>query len=550
MCVYCRTSRILCAQFFAVLLSLTPLPVAASVELEIQDIIDGTLTGEDAGLLRADSLAEEIVALLYERRQYRPAWQNRDMAIRVLELIGASETEGLRPEDYDYGQLLDLFSHAEKAGPGQQRVRAQFDILLSNAVLLYARHLIEGKVNPGPLEYSWNYSRRDFQAESVVEKVNQAIDEQSVVSQLAALAPHSWFYGQLKQALAFYRKLQQDSPFSPIPATSVHRPGDSHSEVTGVRRRLSELDFFHSPEPQRQLFDEDLEQAVKHFQSLHGLAPDGIVGAGTFAALNVPWSQRIDQLRINLDRIRWVQDDVSDNFVVVNIPGYELYYIKDENLVWKTEVVAGAITTETPMFRSTIKYLVFNPDWTVPRSIIGRSLYGKFAANPAYIKESNYKLFDSGGAEVDALQLDWSQLGPDKFPYRVVQQPGPDNALGRVKFMFPNKHAIYLHDTPHRELFGRSARAFSAGCIRVQYPLELAEILLADADLWPRQTIDEVVAGRDLKVVHLANPVDVLLMYWTASATREGRVKFHPDIYSRDAAVLVRLNAAVDWLDD
>ena len=543
-------SRTLCSHSLLFLLLLMPLPGTASVEVEIHDIIDGILTGDDSGLLRADSLAEEILTLLYGERQYRPAWQDRDMAGQVLDLIGASEAEGLRPQDYDYEQLLDLFSRGKKAGPGQERVQAQFDVLLTNSVLLYARHLIEGKVNPGPLEYSWNYSRREFQAESTVETVSQAIDNKSIVSRLAALAPDSWFYGQLKQALAFYRKLQQDIPYSPIPATSVHRLGDSHSEVTGVRRRLSELDFFHSPQPQRQLFDEDLERAVKHFQAMNGLAADGIVGAGTFAALNVPWSQRIDQVRINLDRIRWVQDDVSENFLVVNIPGFELFYVKDETVVWKTEVMAGAITTETPMFRATIKYLVFNPDWTVPRSIIGRSLYGKFAANPAYVQKSNYKLFDSNGAEVDAMQLDWSQLGPHKFPYRVVQQPGPHNALGRVKFMFPNKHAIYLHDTPHRELFSRTARAFSAGCIRVQYPLQLAEILLADPDLWPRDTIDDVVAGRELTVVHLANPVDVLLMYWTASPTEEGRVKFHPDIYARDAAVLARINGAVDWRDD
>jgi murein L,D-transpeptidase YcbB/YkuD len=209
--------------------------------------------------------------------------------------------------------------------------------------------------------------------------------------------------------------------------------------------------------------------------------------------------------------------------------------------------MTGTVAHETPMFRATIKYLVFNPTWTVPRSIIGRSLYGKFSANPDYITEHNYKLYDSAGTEVLPAQLDWSRLSRSRFPYRVVQQPGPDNALGRVKFMFPNKHAIYLHDTPHRELFTRSARAFSAGCIRVQHPLQLAELLLADPDLWQQSQVEEVVESKVLKTVRLANPVDVLLMYWTASPTANGRIKFHPDIYQRDANVLARLNAPPEW---
>lgn len=531
------------------LIFLSPLTYAqvASVAQEIQLITDGLLSGDDLEYLPTEAMAGEIIPAFYERRAYQPAWQALPVARQVLDLIANSADEGLEPADYHYRELQDLRAQWKQQLPHSNRIRARFDVLLTDAVLLYARHLIEGKVNPGPLEYSWNYSRRQYAHDEVIEKVNRAIEEGSVGEALARLAPDTWFYLQLKEALALYRDLQQQGPFPALPVSKVLRKGDQHDTVVLLRQRLSEFDFSADAISEPRVFDSGLEAAVKTFQAMHGLDEDGIVGAGTFAALNFTPQQRIDQIRINMDRIRWVQEDVSENFLVVNIAGFELYYIKNEELVWQTEVMAGTVAHETPMFRATIKYLVFNPTWTVPRSIIGRSLYGKFSANPDYISQHNYKLYDSAGTEVLPAQLDWSSLSSTRFPYRVVQQPGPGNALGRVKFMFPNKHAIYLHDTPHRELFKRSARAFSAGCIRVQQPLQLAELLLADPDLWQHEQIESVVESKELKTVRLANPVDVLLMYWTASPTASGRIKFHPDIYQRDAGVLARLNASPSW---
>jgi murein L,D-transpeptidase YcbB/YkuD len=525
------------------LLSSPTFAQVASVEQEIQEITDGLLSGDDLEYLPAEALVEEIIPAFYERRDFQPAWQVRAVAQQVLDLIASSADEGLEPADYHYQELLELKAQWEQQPPHSNRLRAQFDVLLTDGMLIYARHLIEGKVNPGPLEYSWNYSRRQFLPDTVVQNVSLAIDEGRVGEELARLAPDFWFYRQLKEELRFYRNLNQQGPFLPLPADEVLRKGDSHGNVVQLRQRLSELNYFAGEASESPFFDTELLEAVKSFQAMHGLDADGIVGAGTFAALNTSPQQRIDQIRINMDRIRWVQEDVSENFLVVNIAGFELYYIKNETLVWQTEVMTGTVATQTPMFRATIKYLVFNPTWTVPRSIIRRSLYGKFSSDPDYISNHNYKLYNSAGTEVLPAQLDWSGLSRSNFPYRVVQQPGPNNALGRVKFMFPNKHAIYLHDTPNQQLFERSARAFSAGCVRVQQPLQLAELLLADPDLWQHAQIEEVVANKELKTVHLAKPIDVLLMYWTASPTAAGRIKFHPDIYKRDAGVLARLNA-------
>jgi murein L,D-transpeptidase YcbB/YkuD len=532
---------------FTVLLASAPFSPAATVEEEIHEIIDAIFSGEEREYLPTEADAEELVIRFYERRNYRPAWEDRALTRQVLGLIASSNEHGLNPADYHYPELMELVEEWEEQRLKSNRTLSQFDVLLTDGMLLFARHLIEGKVDPGPLEYSWNYSRREFQAEKVIENVSRAIDDGTVAVALAGLAPDSFFYRQLQQALAFYRELQRRGPFVPVPGDKVLRLGDRHPNVAPLRQRLLELDFMSGGSQEPDLFDGELELAVKSLQEMHGLRADGIVGRDSFAVLNTPHARRIEQIRVNLDRIRWVQEDVSENYLVVNIAGFELYYIKNEKLVWNTEVMTGKVATETPMFRATIKYLVFNPTWTVPRSIIRRSLYGKFASNPDYARENNFKLYDSSGTEVLPAQLDWSQLSRSRFPYRVVQQPGPHNSLGRVKFMFPNKHAIYLHDTPHRELFDRSNRAFSAGCIRVQYPLELAEILLADPDNWRREQIEAVVESEELKTVHLANPVDVLLMYWTASPTATGRVKFHADIYDRDATVLKRLDAEPDW---
>ena len=273
------------------------------------------------------------------------------------------------------------------------------------------------------------------------------------------------------------------------------------------------------------------------------------MGRDSFRELNTTLAQRIDQIRLNLDRVRWVQDELVDELVVVNIPAYELYFFRDAALEWQTDVMVGTIRTQTPIFRADMSYLEFNPTWTVPRSIIARSLYAKFAADPAYLAQHDYRLYNSDGAPVDPMDIDWENTSPNRFPYRVVQQPGSGNALGRVKFMFPNKYAIYLHDTPSKALFSRTARAFSAGCVRVRDPLKFAELLLRDEDGWDRERIAAVIDSGERTVVRFGTPVDVMLMYWTASPDLVSGIKFHPDIYHRDARSLELLEEEPGWTD-
>ncbi|MCX2980104.1 hypothetical protein EYC98_04400 [Halieaceae bacterium IMCC14734] len=519
-------------------------PSSSSAEIEV--IMDEMLSGQREHFHSVSIETQSVLSLLYESRDYRPAWADQQVTLDILGLLRDSYLEGLDPNDYHYDHLLEMADQLSGPEPPDGRALASFDVLLSDAVLLYARHMLEGKVNPEPVEYAWNYSRRDFLPENIVQNLNAAIENKTAVSILRNLPPGSWFYQQLRDSLAFYRAKAAGGEAPPLSTHTVLRPGDSGAAVAALRNRLVQLEFHPDMTLSKpEFFGSRLQKAVAQFQAMHGLDADGIVGAKSYQELNIPAAARVQQIRINMDRIRWIQDDVNSDFVVVNIPGFELYYIENNQVSWRTEVVAGKVTTETPMFKAQIKYLVVNPTWTVPASIIRRSLFHKFATDPAYARDNNFLLYDRDGNEVPTDLIPWDQVSAARFPYRVVQQPGPKNALGTIKFMFPNRHAIYLHDTPNRELFQRTSRAFSAGCVRVENPLEFADRLLGGT--WEPAAIQAAVDSAELQVIHLPEPIDVLLMYWTASPTASGRIKFNPDIYNRDPAVIKRLNAPPVW---
>jgi murein L,D-transpeptidase YcbB/YkuD len=292
------------------------------------------------------------------------------------------------------------------------------------------------------------------------------------------------------------------------------------------------------------LYDGTLASGVRRFQDRHGLAGDGVVGRGTLAALNVPVEARIEQIRANLERARWVFYDPESEFLVVNVAGFRLYVVRRGQVVFSTRVQVGRPYRQTPVFRAEMTYLVLNPTWTVPPTIFRQDILPELRRNPGYLATRNIDLLDRDGRAVDPATVDWSGRS---FPYQLVQRPGPTNALGRVKFMFPNEHFVYLHDTPSRDLFERDNRAFSSGCIRVEEPFELAELLLGEG--WTRDRLDALLATQQTKTVFLTQPMTVMLLYWTAEVDDGGRVLFRPDIYTRDAAVIAALARPFDARD-
>jgi murein L,D-transpeptidase YcbB/YkuD len=317
------------------------------------------------------------------------------------------------------------------------------------------------------------------------------------------------------------------------------KPGTSSPRVAGLRARLAASGDYTGAAPgdDPQLYDDALVDAVKHFQEVHGIDPDGAVGRRTVAELNVTAQQRVDQVRLNLERARWVLNHLGNEFIVVNIPGFHLYVMKDGAPVWNARVVVGKTYRQTAMFKSNMRTVVLNPTWTVPPTILKEDLLPKIAKDPSYLPSHNMSVVDAGGAVVDPASIDWRQARR-RFPYNLVQGPGPDNALGQVKFLFPNEHSIYLHDTPHKEGFSRADRAGSSGCIRVENPMELAYYLLDGDKDWPRERIDQTVAaGKTINII-MKRQVPVVIMYWTAQMDRDGTMRFFPDLYNRDAPLL------------
>jgi len=291
------------------------------------------------------------------------------------------------------------------------------------------------------------------------------------------------------------------------------------------------------------LFDEALADAVRRFQRQHGLDADGIVGAQTLAALNIPVATRIDQLRLSLERFRWVKDEATGSYLLVNIAGPEIFLVQDNRITWRRRAVVGRLLRQTPVFRGSMTYLELNPTWTVPPTILREDILPRVRRDPGYLAAENITLLDRDGRRVDPYTVDWPNLRP--VPYIFRQEPGPRNALGQIKFMFPNEHFVFIHDTPSREAFRRADRLLSSGCIRIEDPLSLAEILLADPARWNQQTLAAAIATGRNQPVRLPEPWPVLILYWTAEPDDEGGIRFLRDVYNRDAQVLAALDGEV-----
>jgi murein L,D-transpeptidase YcbB/YkuD len=291
------------------------------------------------------------------------------------------------------------------------------------------------------------------------------------------------------------------------------------------------------------LYDATLEVAVKGFQERHGLTPDGVVGPATLAALNVPIGARIDQIRVNLERARWVMHELKGEFVLVDVAGFDVTYFRDDEAVWTSKVIVGRPYRETPIFKSLITYVVLNPTWTIPPGILVKDKLPVIKRDPGYLQRNRIRVIDAQGREVSPYSVNWGRYSAGRLPpYQLRQDPGEDNALGLVKIMFPNPYLVYLHDTPSKSLFDSDQRTFSSGCIRVQKAFELAELVLGDPATWNQETLAAAVATKQTRTVNLTKPVPVLLLYWTAQPLANGQLVFRNDIYGRDPPTLAALD--------
>ncbi|WP_176521836.1 L,D-transpeptidase family protein [Longimonas halophila] len=484
----------------------------------------------------------------YANHDFVPVWvTERGPRMRVHSLRNAlrrADREGLSPADYHVEALQSTLAElrTEEDADRRQALLVDLEIQATEAFLLYGMHLLTGRVDPEELAPSWNIQPRRADLVAVLDAI--ATKQQRVHSALDTLRPDDPGYSTLVEALRTYRGYAEEGGWTPIDAGPSLKQEDQGERVAQLRSRLAITDApvpdTTNPDTTDAYFDDHLHEAVVVFQERHGLTPDGVVGPATLRALNVSAEARAEQVRVNLERWRWLPTDLGARHVRVNIAAFELEVVEDDEPVLNMRVVVGRPYRQTPVFSDAISYLVLSPYWHVPNSIATRDKLPEFQRDPSLVTRQGFQVFDSWSAQaqpLDPLAINWGELSERTFPYRLRQNPSPANALGRVKFMFPNPHNVYLHDTPTRSTFAQAERGFSSGCIRLEHPLELAEYLLSDVPGWDRARIDRNAQRTEEATVVLPERVPVHLLYSTAWADADGVVHFRNDVYDRDKAV-------------
>lgn len=483
----------------------------------------------------------------YERRDFRPAWivdgDPLPQAGSLINAIREADREGLKPDDYHLATIQSLLSEVRKDKVEGNLLHPEklvdLDLLLTDAYLIYASHLLAGRVNPETIHTEWIAYNR---TEDLANILNTALESNQIQESLHRLPPSHTGYERMREALFEYRIIARGGGWSLVPFGPTLRKGDRDVRVGMLRSRLAISGDLDSPFASRpDLFDDYVEDAVLRFQERHGLKADGTVGSKTLVALNVPVEERIRMLEINMERWRWIPHDLGERHILVNLARFELSVIDENQQIMSMHVVVGRPARSTPVFSAQMQYLVFNPYWHIPTKIAVEDILPKVQKDPDYLKRQKIKVFqgwDDKAPEIESKTVNWSQLNSDNFFYKLRQETGPQNALGRIKFMFPNKFSVYLHDTPARGLFRRTKRDFSAGCIRIAKPIELAEYLLKDNIDWPHDKILEAISSGERKIVRLSNSIPVHILYLTSWVGIDGKVYFFSDIYERDKAMM------------
>ncbi len=484
-------------------------------------------------VVRGESLrAQAALRRFYRARDYRPAWSGRGAGSHLAALLAAVsrvEEHGLSPADYHLAAMQAAAASADSV---------ELELLATDTYLTLAAHLLEGRVDPVSVEPDWTANRRE---RDLVAYLEQALGTGRIAASLQELAPDAPGYQVLKRALAMYREAAAEGGWEPIPAGPALKLGERGPRVRDLRVRLRATGFLAPGGGDPEVFDAATEAAVAAFQRRKGLEADGVVGPATLRELNKRPSDRVEQIRANLERWRWLPDDLGRRHVRVNIADYRLEARHDGRVERRHDVIVGRTYRKTPIFSDRIGYLIFNPWWETPHNLARLDKLPAFNKDPASVQRLGFDVLDRNGRRVDPAGIDWADYSEADFPFRLRQRPGPLNALGKVKIMLPNKHNVYLHDTPAQELFERSERAFSSGCVRVADALGLSEWLLAQTPGWPRSRIDEAVAGGEETRVDLPARVPVHILYFTAVVDPDGSLRLINDIYQRDA----RLSAAL-----
>ena len=510
----------------------------------VEEIIEEKIHGEDAvNGVEVDGkelFSQSDLPQFYTNRNFELAWKNKKNRKDLIESIQASYDEGLNPADYHLEKIQGLLDKS-KSGKLSNAELADLDLLMSDALILYGSHLLEGKLEQSAIRKQWDVEKNE-KPENIDSLLTVTLHNKTVKLALERLKPNNYMYMLMKSNLKRLRNEAQNGDWPIVSEGPTLKPGDSSERIAVIRAYLIAVgDLKEEKVADENLYDDALETAVKKFQLRHKLTDDAAIGKGTLAQMRVPIEDRINMILLNLERMRWILNKPDEDFLIVNIAGFEVRRITDKTQVFDSRVIVGKYHHETPVFKGEMKYIVMNPTWTLPYSIATRETLPKLKKDPGYLAAKHMEVMDRNGKILNSANIDWSQYSAGNFPFIIRQKAGPWNALGEVKFIFPNKYAVYLHDTPSRGLFNAQDRAFSHGCIRTEDKWGLMMSLMDDPEKWNMDKINEILKSGKTTNIPLPKPINIYLIYLTAAVDRENNLMFMKDIYKRDDDILKAL---------
>ena len=506
----------------------------------------GTL-GKFLNGVNLDNDLRNYLQNFYEQREHDLAWISladiKPEAKTLVDQVRKAHEHGLDSTIYNLEEIKVFYDTLYNNPGADDQLAAQYlklDYIFTATYLSFASHLSGGVIDPEIADSNWVHYQKEIQWDSYLQK---ALDDGDIEASLEELVPQNPQYALLKDKLAAFRaKAENETIPALIPTTATMKPGESSEAIGLVKKRLifwGDLDEKAADSKSVNVYDEQLEQAITKFQARHGILEDGKLGPETISMLNASLQSRIDQISLNMERLRWLPEDIGTHYVWVNIPEYQVKIINNGKEDLKMRVIVGERMNATPIFSDTMEFLVFSPTWTVPKSISTEEMLPKIKEDEDYFKDKNLLLYENwspGAEEIDPEDVNWKKIDKEDFNFKIVEKPGKENALGSVKFMFPNSEAIYLHDTPADHLFEETERGFSHGCIRVEKPKELAEYLLEDNgdEKWDMEKISEFMELDTPTTVTLKRKLPVHIVYHSAWVDEDAVIHFRKDIYSHD----------------
>lgn len=482
--------------------------------------------------LSADASVDEAIVKFYLKRSFEPFWYGElAKTQKLLEVIEQSAFHGLPKSKYKILQDKDILNIY------------QFEVLAMTSLFLLISDLSSGILEPSKVDSAISVYPSKPKEEEIFSKILKIVDNGSNISDLVfSFAPKDLEYGKLLRELDRLTDVIATNGWGqPVPEGKFLGYNLNHSNVGKLRTRLFKMGYL-AYDNSSNLFDGELKSAIQLFQADHGLNDDGVAGDFTLQAVNISARTRLIQVIVNLERIRWTDFSSKPKYILVNQPNFQAYLFENDMITWQSRVVIGLPEHQTQEFSDVMTHLIINPVWHVPRSISIYEYLPIIQENPNFLEENDMSLIVRGTTKaIDPKLIDMSQFEPDNFPFLIKQNPSNINALGVVKFMFPNEFNIYMHDTPMKELFFKDERTFSHGCVRVQDPFQFAFNLLSSQEQDPQKKFQDVLVSQEESQINLKEPIPVSLIYRTVFFGNYGQPQYRSDVYGRDAAVFMAL---------